>query len=62
MRDEPYTVIVDDKPCKHCDNGMTWTIEGPDGIAIGRSFYDKEDAEDLADDMNHAFGEGQAAA
>jgi len=50
-----YTVEVDHGGCKHCGAGKTYTVVGPDGVAVGRSFGDKDDADDLAADMNQAW-------
>jgi len=57
--EKPYTVEQDDSGCCLCGNGKTWNVIDPDGIASGTSYGDKEDAEDLADELNRAFHLGQ---
>jgi hypothetical protein len=50
-----YKVEIDDsRACDHCSSGAYWDIVGPDGVALGRSFGDPEDAEDVAEDLNRA--------
>lgn len=62
MSDLPYHVEVDDNGCDHCSQGRTWTVVGPDGIAEGVSYGDRESADDLADAMNRAYADKLAAA
>ena len=59
---QPYTVEVDKPGCDHCGTGCQWTVVGPDDVAIGQSFEDKELADDIADYMNMAFDAGKLAA
>lgn len=59
---EPYFIEVDTSGCQHCGAKRTWTIVGPDDVAIGRSFEDEETARDLAADMNTAYYAGRASA
>lgn len=51
----PYVVEVDAEGCQRCGHGRTWTVVNFEDVAIGRSFGDKYDAEDLAHDMNVAY-------
>lgn len=39
--------------------GKTWTVVGPDGVAIGQSWENEGDAADVADLMNQAFLTGR---
>ena len=58
-----YKVEIDDSEvCAHCGRGALWLVVGPDGAAMGRSFYDKGDAEDLASEMSFAYEKGRQAA
>lgn len=52
-----YTVEVDVGGCEHCGAGKTWTVMQPDGVAIGRSFHDRDGAEDLCELLNAAVEE-----
>ena len=61
-REDPYFIEVDTNGCAHCGARRTWTIVGPDDVAIGRSFEDEESASDLAEDMNRAYWQGVEAA
>jgi hypothetical protein len=61
-RREPYVVEVDHGGCSHCHGGRTWTVVGPDDVAISTSFEDREHVEWIAEQMNHAYQAGQAAA
>lgn len=59
---KPYTVIIDDAPCEHCGRGITYTIVGPDGVAIGESWTDAEgavEASERAGQLNAAYALGQ---
>jgi hypothetical protein len=57
-----YTVEYGNKPCEHCGIGGTWDIVGPDGVAIGVSFGDKDDAEEWAGTLSHAYELGKGGA
>jgi hypothetical protein len=50
-----YTVEPEGKACKYCGLGEMWDVIGPDGVALGTSFGDKESAEDYATDMDSAY-------
>jgi hypothetical protein len=62
--EEPYTVEQTEEQtesgCEHCGAGKMWLIIDPDGIAGGTSYGDKEEADDLAQELNRAFHLGQA--
>ena len=58
---EPYVVEIDSPGCESCDEGKTWTVVGPDGVAESESWYDEEVAAHFADRMNAAFRAGRAA-
>jgi hypothetical protein len=55
---DAYRVIVDSSPCGHCGLGGSWTVEGPDGVAIGESFDEEADADETAELLNavHEIG------
>jgi hypothetical protein len=57
--DAAYRVEVDTEGCAHCAGNRTWTIVGPDGVAIGSSWGDEEFAGDVADLMNMAYDAGK---
>jgi hypothetical protein len=57
--DEPYFIEVDSGGCERCAGGKTWTVIGPDGVAIGQSWEDEDHAADVADLMNQAFWQGR---
>lgn len=58
--EKPYTVGLDQDGCEKCGHGKLWAVVDPDGIALGTSYGEKDDAEDMADNMNLAFILGQA--
>lgn len=62
IEEEPYFVEVDLNGCAECGAGRHWTVVGPDGVAIGRSFADEEFTSSLADDLNAAYFAGRSAA
>lgn len=51
----PYRVEIDKMGCPACGRGALWTVIQPGDIAIGQSFHDKADADELAEYMNLAF-------
>lgn len=55
-----YRVVADDsyEPCKHCGSGTWWTIESNEGVGIGTSWGDAEQANDICDLMNMAYDAG----
>jgi predicted regulator of Ras-like GTPase activity (Roadblock/LC7/MglB family) len=57
---DAYAVEVDQLGCKTCGHGRTWTVVGPDGVAIGQSFEDHADAEDLAALLSHVHDAAKA--
>ena len=59
----PYTVEPDGKGCDCCGYGQLWWIVfGPEDIAESTGYEDKEEAEDICEDLNRAFAKGQADA
>lgn len=58
---EAYRVVADSDGCPHCHAGKTWTVVGPDDVAIGQSFSEEVDAEETAEMLNHAYMLGVAA-
>ena len=59
---EPYTVVVENLGCPHCNRGRTWTVLGPDGVAGSTSYEDVADAHSEAAMKNAAYHKGQEAA
>lgn len=61
---EPYRVEVEREECAKCKTGTLYTVEGPNGVCIGQSFYDRVDAEECAVELNgvHERAESRLAA
>jgi hypothetical protein len=57
----PYLVEVDNGGCAHCGADKTWTVVAPDGVAVGQSWMNPDDAEAYASAMNDAFSLGAAS-
>lgn len=57
-----YKIVVDRIGCEKCGGGRTWTVVGPSGVGVSRSFELCDDASDLAADMNIAYRAGQKSA
>ena len=54
-----YRVESADDPCTHCGSGATWdVVYKPDEIALGTTYGTKDDAEEIADDLNRAWNAG----
>lgn len=51
---EPYRIEVDEERCQHCLRGATWNVIGPDGIALGVSYMEEDDAQDMATMLTNA--------
>lgn len=58
-KEGPYSVEIDDEGCEKCQDGRTWTVIRPDGVALGTSWADEEEAEYMAEMMNMAYKAGQ---
>jgi hypothetical protein len=58
---DAYKVEVEDQPCPHCTRGTVFAVVGPDEIALGFMFENKDEAQELADHMNMAYAAGLAA-
>jgi len=55
-----FKVVTDTEGCNKCGAGKTWTIAGTnDEIAIGYSFGEQEEADDLCEWMNMAYQAGR---
>lgn len=54
-QDEPYFVAVGETGCSGCGAGRTYTVIGPDGVAIGPSWEEEDEAADHASRLNEAF-------
>ncbi len=58
MSSDPYIVEVDSGGCEHCAQGKSWTVVGPDGVAMGVSYDEESEANFLASMMNLAYETG----
>jgi hypothetical protein len=54
----PYRVVGDHGPCPSCGEGITWAVEGPDGVQEGKTFSEFVDAEETAGALNRAYAKG----
>lgn len=54
-QDEPYFVEVGETGCSDCGAGRTYTVVGPDGVAIGQSWEEEDEAAEMASRLNEAF-------
>lgn len=54
----PYIVEEDQPGCTACEAGKTWCVVRPDGTALGTSYGDKADADQLAGLLNDAYKDG----
>ena len=59
--DHPYIVGIDTPSCKECGLGKTWTVFGPNHIAMGVCFGEESEADSLAGMLNDAHKKGRAA-
>jgi len=57
----PYFVEPSGDGCSQCGHDRHWDVVGPDGVALGTSFGDMEEAEDIADWMSRAWSRGYDA-
>jgi hypothetical protein len=53
----PFVVQPDkSKACKNCKAGTMFdVVYDPDDVALGTSYNSKDDAEDMAEELNRAF-------
>lgn len=58
--DTPYRIDIDQQGCQTCNAGRTYTIVGPDGVALGRSWDDMNEALEWCDELNAAYNSGLA--
>lgn len=59
----PYTVESDNSDeCPYCLHGCKFDVIGPDGVALGVTFDDYDDARDHADGLSRAYLAGAQAA
>ncbi len=56
-----YYVEAEKKPCEHCGEGGQWNVVGPGEVALSTSYSDKEDADWIAGELNHAYEMGRSA-
>lgn len=58
--DTPYHIDIDQQGCQTCNAGRTYTIVGPDGVALGLSWDDMNEALEWTDELNAAYNSGLA--
>ena len=49
--------INDSKVCRSCGSGAFWEVVGPDNMA--RSYGDKKEAEEMAEELSRAYEKGR---
>jgi hypothetical protein len=60
MPEPAFRVERDDsKVCKSCGSGGFWDVVGPDNVALGRSYVDKNEAEEKAEELSLAYEKGR---
>lgn len=60
QRDE-YTLELEEERCATCGKGEGWTVVDGDGVGNGVTYYDKDAAQEIADDLNDAFARGRVS-
>lgn len=50
-----------DSGCEKCGHGRIWDIIQPTGSAMGTSYEDHEEAEEICDLLNSAYALGRAS-
>lgn len=58
MAEQHYYVDIDEKGCTHCGRGENYVVLGPDDVAFGTTFEDRDDAEELAGMLTDAYTAG----
>ena len=55
----PFIVESEGRGCDKCGAGEFWNVVfKPEDVALSTAYGDKEEAEDLAEDLNNAFRKG----
>jgi hypothetical protein len=61
--DEPYFIEVDNNGCHQCGHARTWVVVyGPEELGGGTSYANEEEASEISEMMNDAFGRGRNSA
>jgi len=55
MKKKPYYVEQGNTGCYACNKGITWDIIDPNGVALGQSWGDKDEAEWIAEQLSYAY-------
>lgn len=56
---QPYAVEVDGCPCSKCGRGGLYNVVyTPEDVALSVTYYDREEAELIAEQLNDAFQNG----
>ena len=42
-----------------CGSGAFWNVVGPDDVALGNCYGNKEEAEEMADELSSAYEKGR---
>ena len=53
-----YTVELSECGCEHCDADRVWDVVAGDGVALGTSYGDRGEAEEVAEMLNEAYQRG----
>jgi hypothetical protein len=56
-----YYVEPESDGCEKCGHGAMWNVVGPDGTAISITYGDREDADDMAEQLSRAYEDGEVA-
>jgi hypothetical protein len=51
--------INDSKVCRSCGSGAFWDVVGPDNVIVARSYGNKNDAEEMAEELSDAYEKGR---
>jgi hypothetical protein len=57
-----YFIELSAHGCMTCKAGRLWDVIGPDGVGTGTSYSDEGEAQDMADELSHAYRLGLYAA
>lgn len=61
---DAYVSFKETEACARCHEGESWTVKGPDGLCIGRSWTGDDadlNAEEMAQALNAAYILGKHA-
>lgn len=61
-RKPAYRVQIGSWGCSKCGNEKEWLVIQPDDVALGRTFDNPNDAEEMAEELNRAYELGRKSA